>query len=70
MTTWAIIDPQTGSYKTADSVEERDRVLGETAWQFYLSQTYNSPCYEITEEPDGGQSFQAVSLDLLPRPLG
>lgn len=45
--TYAILNPSNGLYTKVENIEERNKILIETAWNFFLKNTHETPYTEI-----------------------
>jgi hypothetical protein len=54
-----ILNPLTGQYTSATTVDASIQILAETAWNFYLSQTHGNPMSLITVNADGNETWKA-----------
>lgn len=56
-TKFAIINPNDGTYNYTTSEEERDKLLSEIAWKFYLEHTHNMPYSIVTIGEDSSETW-------------
>jgi len=54
-----ILNPLTGQYTSATAVDASIQILAETAWNFYMTQTHNSPISLITVNDNGTETWKA-----------
>lgn len=54
---FAVINPMTGLYTEASTEQERDTLLAQIAWDFFLSQTHNTPYSVVTINEDGSENW-------------
>ena len=53
-----ILNPLTGQYTSATTVDASIQILAETAWNFYLSQTHGNPISLITVNDNGTETWK------------
>lgn len=58
-TVFKVLNPLTGLYIDSTSESERNSILFETAWNFYLSHTHNSPYSQVVINEDGSETWTA-----------
>ena len=59
-TIYKVLNPSLGQYVDAETIELANTKAQEIAWQFYLSQTHNSPISKVTINEDGSETWEAV----------
>ena len=59
-TIYKVLNPSLGQYEDTETIELANTKAQEIAWQFYLSQTHNSPISKVTINEDGSETWEAV----------
>ena len=59
-TIYKVLNPTLGQYEDTETIELANTKAQEIAWQFYLSQTHNSPISKVTINEDGSETWEAV----------
>ena len=59
-TIYKVLNPSLGRYEDTETIELANTKAQEIAWQFYLSQTHNSPISKVTINEDGSETWEAV----------
>lgn len=62
---FAVFNPMTGLYTYTETETERDKLLCEIAWEFFLWQTHNAPYANVQVNEDGSEVW--TGLDGKPR---
>jgi len=60
-TKFAVFNPIDGSYQYAITEQERNALVAQVAWAFFLSQVHNCPYSVVTVNPDGSESWSSSS---------
>ena len=56
-TKFAILNPNTGVYTKVETEQEREKLLRETAMEFYLLHTHGVPYSVVTSNDDGSENW-------------
>jgi len=59
-TIYKVLNPTLGQYEDVETIELANIKAREVAWQFYLSQTSNSPISKVTINDDDSETWEAV----------
>lgn len=54
---YAILNPLNGSYTKVETIEERNNVLSEISWKFFLLHTHDSPVSKINLNDDNTETW-------------
>ena len=57
---YKVVNPSIGQYEDAETIELANIKAREVAWQFYLSQTNNSPISKVTINDDDSETWEAI----------
>jgi hypothetical protein len=57
---YKVVNPSIGQYEDAETIELANIKAKEVAWQFYLSQTSNSPISKVTINDDDSETWETV----------
>lgn len=57
-TKFAVINPLTGIYTYTETVQERNQLIANLAWAFFLSHTHNEPFSCVTINEDGSEAWR------------
>lgn len=52
-----VINPLDGSYTGAVTEQERNQLLAEIAWKFFLAHTHDAPYSVVVTNEDGSESW-------------
>ena len=58
-TKFAVLNPIDGSYTQVTTEQERDVLLAQNAWNFFLSHTHNRPFSIVTINEDGSETWSS-----------
>lgn len=57
---YKVLNPNIGQYEEVETLDLANTKAQEIAWQFYLSQTHNSPISKVTINDDGSETWEVV----------
>jgi hypothetical protein len=65
-TQYAVLNPATGSYQFADTLDEVPMKMAEVAFAFYMSQTAETPLSIVQTHDSGAETWFAATGERIP----